>query len=172
MTPEAKVEIIKALVADKHSGFTEEDAKMLEAASDERLESFRVAADARAKEVEKLRAAESKEYTEDEFMRIAPPSLKSLIMRQHKQETEHKAQLVASLKTAQEEYAEAELAAMPIDILERMARLAKVERVDYSGRGVPRSAQESVETWRNGWHSEVYTNPPNPYDEAIKTRRK
>ena len=46
MEKTARAELIAALVTDKHSGFADGDEAILEAASDERLERFRSAADA------------------------------------------------------------------------------------------------------------------------------
>lgn len=167
MTPEMKAEIIKTLVADKHSGFTVGDEKMLEAASDERLESFRVAAEARAlevKEVKELKAAEGKQLSQEDFMKVAPPELKSLISRQQKQETERKADLVAVLKTAQEEHSESQLAAMPTDELESMARMLKTQvadKRDYSGRGVSRTMSDGGDDFT----------PPDPYADGLKALR-
>jgi hypothetical protein len=161
MTPEEKAAIIKTLVADKHSGFTAGDEKMLEGASDERLESFRVAAGARANREREITAAQERKLTTAEFMDVAPPELKSLITRQQKQETEMKAALVTELKAAQSEYSEAELSVMPVTELARMARVAKVDaaKYDYSGRGVPRAASADDE--------ESFT-PPDPYEAGIK----
>jgi len=175
MNKEQRTELIKTLCADKHSGFTEADSKMLEAAPDERLESFRVAAAARAKEVEEKtkpatepapKVAESKPLTEDDFMKVAPDSLKSLIARAQAQDAAHKTTLVADLKTAQSEYSESELAAMSIDALERLSRAIgrQVEQpTSYAGRGVPRAAAAP--------EKDVYTNPPNPYEEGLKKLR-
>lgn len=165
MTAEQKKDLIATLVACKHSGFTDGDQAMLETASDERLEAFRVAAEARVREVQEIKAAETKQLTEEEFMKAAPPEIRSLITRQKKQETEFKADLVAELKTAQEEYAEAELANMPIEQLERLARMARVQvQPHYEGRGVVRQLA--------GKKDDVYANPPDPYAEAIAARRK
>lgn len=162
-TPEQKAEIIRMLVADKHSGFTAGDEKMLEAASDERLESFRVAAEARATREKELKAAAEKKFTTEEFMEVAPPELKSLITRQQERETATKAALVSQLKAAQSEYSETELSVMPLDQLTRLASVAKVDVpvVDYGGRGVPRALQSEKEDFT----------PPNPYDAPLKTLR-
>lgn len=166
MTPEIRAEVIKNLIADKHSGFTAGDEKLLEAASDERLESFKVAAEARAlevKEIKDLKTANDKQLTADEFMKAAPPELRSLITRQQERETARKADLVAALKTAQDEYAEAALSAMPIDELERMARMTKAkvqEKNDFSGRGLAYAGTEAND----------FT-PPDPYADGIKALR-
>lgn len=161
MTKEQRDAIIGTLVKSKHSGFTAGDEKMLEGASDERLESFRVAAEARAQEEEKLRAAASKQLTAEEFMAAAPPELRSLIDRQQRQETELKAALINELRTAQSEFSVDELSVKPLDELQRMARMVKVDTarvLDYSGRGlaVSRAAE-----------AEDYT-PPDPYAPALK----
>jgi hypothetical protein len=160
MTKDARDEAVKTLIGCKHSGFTAEDQAMLETASDARLESFLVAAEARKNEVEK--AKEPKTLSADEFMAQAPQELKTLLARQKRQETERKAELVTALKAAQEEYAESELSAMSLDDLERMARMARIaEKPSYAGRGLPRAAQET----------DVYANPPDPYAEGIKALR-
>ena len=164
MTNEQKTEMIRALTECKYSGFTAADQAMLEAASDERLEAFKVAADARKQESDNLKTAAAKPMTEEDFMKVAPASLKSLIARQQKQETEHKTELVTALKTAQEEYSEAELAAMSIESLERLARVAKIEATpNFAGRGLPRFAA--------GKENDVYANPPDPYAEALKRQQ-
>jgi hypothetical protein len=152
MTKEKKAEIIKTLVECKHSGFTEGDQAMLEQAPDARLESFLVAAEARKKEVTEAKV-EHKTLTEEEFMKVAPESLKSLISRQQQQDTELKAGLVSALKSAQAEYTESELAAMSIANLERLARVVKIEeeKPNYEGRGVVRAAEVK---------SDVLSNPP------------
>lgn len=158
MTAEQKAEAIKTLMACKHSGFSPDDQTMLETASDARIESFLVAAEARRQDAEKVR--EPKALTTEEFLKIAPPELKALVNRQQRQDTEQKAALVSSLKAAQEEYSETELSAMPIESLERLARMSRV-KVDYSGRGVVRAATE-----------DVYRNPPDSYALALAARRK
>lgn len=166
MTTDQRADTVKFLIGSKHSGFTAGDEKMLEAASDERLDSFRVAAEARGKEIDDLKTAAAKQMNEEEFMKAAPAELKSLIERQIKQETEMKTELVAVLKTAQDEYGEAELANMSIDALQRLARVAKLEGVQptYEGRGLPRALAGNKP-------NDVYRNPPNPYDIALEKRR-
>lgn len=160
MTAEQRAEIVRALMTNKYSGFTNGDERMLEAASDERLEAFRVASEARANEDQALRAAAAKQLTVEEFMAAAPPELKSLISRQQQQETTLKAALVTELRAAQSEYSEAELSVMPVADLTRMARLAKVDtaKIDFSGRGLPRSLASEEDDFT----------PPNPYEKGLK----
>lgn len=166
MTAEQRAEVIKTLVANKHSGFVAGDDKMLEAATDERLEAAMVAASAREKEVKAAEEARTpKALTTENFMDVAPPEVKALIARTQRAETERKADLVNGLKAAQSEYSESELSGMKLEDLERMARVTKLEEneppVSYMGRGVPRSAAAQKA-------DDVYANPPDPYADGIK----
>jgi len=121
-----------------------------------------VAAEAKLGAVEtKLKAAEAKgTLTEEEFMAVAPSSLKTLIERSQKADETTKADLVTTLKAAQSEFTEAELQAEPIERLQRMARALKLDepKPDYSGRPLPRAASKGVDD---------YT-PPNPYEKDLK----
>lgn len=167
MTKEQKDATIKTLMEHKHSGFTSADQKMLEAASDERLESFKVAADARAVEVKALEEAKKPvPLTEEAFMAVAPPELKSLIERTKAADTALKTDLVTALKACQSEYSESELAAMDIESLKRLARVAKLEEEPrtYEGRGVPRALADNK--------TDVFANPPDPYKDALEAMRK
>lgn len=85
--------------------------------------------------------------TQDQFL-ARNPELKSLVDRQKAQDTARRTYLVGKLKTAQTEYNEAQLIALPIEELERTARLLKVGgpvdmNVDYSGFAVPRDAAQN-----------------------------
>lgn len=176
MTKDQRGEVIKSLVANKHSGFVTGDEAILEAASDDRLESFRVAAAAREVEVKKTveQPAETrsllgnKKLTEEEFLSIAPDSFRTLIERQQTQDVAIKTNLVSTLKAAQTEYSESELSAMTTDNLERFARAIGVPMApaptNFSGRGMPRQLQADKT-------SDVYANPPNPYEAGIKALR-
>lgn len=178
MTKEQKAELIKTLVEHKHSGFTPGDEAILEAAPEDRLNAFHVAAVAREKEVtaaaektvvvEVKAAEEAKPLNEEDFMRLAPPALKALIDRTLAADTAKKADLVAALKTAQSEWTESELAAMSLDGLERFARALKVhdeaEKPDFSGRGIPRAAAKS--------ENDTFLNPPDPYAAPLEAMRK
>lgn len=112
---------------------------------------------------QKARAAASgktlAEIEEDDYLKTAPASVRTLVTRQRTQDTARKTELVRVLKTAQTEYTEAELQAMELDGLERLARVTKAEAPvpDYSHRGaaVRPSAEENYE-------------PLNSYDEARK----
>lgn len=86
-----------------------------------------------------------KPLTAEEFMSQAPPEIRALVERQKTADAARRADLVTTLKACQSEYPEAELQEMPLDQLERVARVAKaaVPAVDYSGRGTPRVTGEA-----------------------------
>jgi len=86
------------------------------------------------------------------------PEIKALVERQRAADAARKDELVAALKGGPLD--EAALKAKSIEDLETLARFARVEAVDFSGRGVPRAAAEA----------DVFANPPNPYAEALKRR--
>lgn len=178
MTKDKKAELIATLVTDKFSGFKEGDEALLEAASDEQLETFRSAAETRKTETEertklqndlrtasarikvvedKLKTAEEKP-TADQWMEKAPAEIRALIDREKQREIEERETLVAHLKTAQDVYTEDELKALETPMLQRLAKIAKVEApANYSGRKVPVSAEKK----------ESYA-PPDPYAAGIK----
>lgn len=111
-------------------------------------------------------AAASTELTEAQFMAAAPTSLKRTLARAQAAETARKSFLSGRLKTAQTEYTEAQLSAMELDELERMARMLKVggpvdTEADYSLMGAPR------ETFATG------DSAPKPPDmnTAVRTMR-
>lgn len=109
----------------------------------------------------KLKAAEAKgELNEEQFMAVAPASLKTLIERSQKADADQKAELVATLKAAQSEFTEAELQAEPIERLQRMAKAFKLDepKPDYSGRPLPRAAAKGVDEFA----------PPDPYAAGVK----
>lgn len=184
-----KAELIAALVIDKHSGFKEGDEPFLETASDEKLEEFRSAADARKSADEahqkleheqrntaaRLKVAEDRlreteerlkvaaaKPTKEQWLENAPPEIKALLEQQEKQNHEHRSQLVTQLKAAQAEFTEDDLNAMDISMLERMVRAIRVETPDFSGRGVPVPRQAASKS-----DTESYA-PPNPYEAGIK----
>lgn len=76
------------------------------------------------------------------------------------QEQARKTALVGQLKTAQRGFTEAELAAMPIETLEKLALNAGIDRPlmpDYSGRGLAVGATPADAD------RDVYYNPPDPW---------
>jgi hypothetical protein len=175
-----RAELIASLVTDKYSGFKDGDEAILEASSDARLAEFRSAADAAKVAVgektalnteltnvkARLKVAEDKiklsetELSEDEFIARAPAPIKSLIESHRAAQAAEKASLVSALKTCGVK-SEDELTKMPIPELKTLAKFARIQVVDYSGRGLP--VQRDAED-KNA-HSYA---PPNPYAEGIK----
>lgn len=183
MEKTARAELIAALVTDKFSGFKDGDEAILEAASDERLEAFRAAADAgrsaavshtrletdhrnttaRLKVAEDRLKASEAEMTEEEFIARAPASIKKTLQALAAEEAEVKAALVNGLKDLGA-HTDEELKKMTIPELKTLAKYAKVHVMDYSGRGLPKDRfAESNETASYA--------PPDPYAEAIKARQ-
>lgn len=176
----AREELIAALVTDKYSGFKEEDTSMLQGASDERLEAFRTAADAsrtvatdkarlesdHRQTAARLKVAEDKvkaseaELTEEEFIRRAPAKIRKTLEALAAEEAELKASLVDGLKSCGAD-TEEELKKLSVPELKKLAKYARIEVRDYSGKGLPREtfAEDAFES---------LVKPPNPYDEGLK----
>lgn len=176
----ARAELIAALVTDKFSGFKDGDEGLLEACSDARLEEFRAASETRKSEATahtrletdhrntsaRLKIAEDKlkaneqELTEDEFLAKAPASIKTLIESHKAQEAELRADLVSALKDCGAN-TEDELKKMDIPTLKTLAKYARVNVPDFSGRGLP--------VQRNASEQPNYA-PPKPYTLALKAQ--
>lgn len=151
-----RAELIAALVTDKFSGFKDGDENMLEACSDTRLEEFRAASEARKNDAAahvrletdhrntsaRLKIAEDKvkaseqELSEEEFLAKAPSSIKSLIENHKAQEAELRADLVSALKDCGAN-TEDELKKMDTSTLRNLAKYARVNVPDFSGKGFP-----------------------------------
>lgn len=164
--------------------------KTLEAMSDGELRNLSAHCDARVKELQdvaqlkaeqeatissgldKIRSLEAEvtrlktQPTEAEWLKSAPPGIKTLLDRQKAQDDARRDELVESLKTAQSEYVEDELRAMEISQLEKLAKIAKLveDPKDFSGR-------ETVRLRTARGKDDVFLNPPNPYEEALKRMR-
>lgn len=175
-----RAELIAALVTDRYSGFEDGDTPMLEVASENRLEEFKAAADARKAQEreriqlegkltnaearlkvagEQLRAAEQSP-TEEEWLAKAPPSIKTLLDAHKAEEDSIKASIVSQLKDLGA-HTEAELKAKPLEELKVLAAYARVDVPDYSGRGVPRESGKNQ-------NSNYNYAPPDPYAPGIK----
>lgn len=182
-----KTERISALMSHAHNPL--KDQKMLEAASDDSLTALETqaetaktaaetatrqaaeaattaaAATAATEAAARAAAGQPKQKTEAEieaeFMASAPEPIRTMISRHKAADAAVKSTLVASLKTAQTVYTEAQLNALSVEELQRVAALAKVETpaVDYSAR-VPRAAAEGGDT-------DVYSAPPDGYRIAL-----
>lgn len=151
-----KNERITALISNPATPWDAADQAYLEGLSDERLTALEANAAAQAapkadekaeeKTVERVaeEKVETKPLTEEEYLATAPDSIKQIVSDYKAAQARRKQELVGSLKTAQAEYTEAELGAMDVPQLERLARVAKAAEpaVDNSGRGLPRAASE------------------------------
>ena len=178
-----KAELIAALVTDKHSGFKEGDQAFLETASDARLEEFKAAAETNKTAAEaavklendhrataakvtvlegKLKVAEQAP-TAEQWLAVAPPEIRTLLENQKAQEAELREGLIKELKTAGAN-TEEELKAMPTAQLQTLAKYAKVQAPDFSGRGIPQPRAAAANDLAN------YA-PPNPYEPELKALR-
>jgi hypothetical protein len=181
MEKSTRAELIAALVTDKYSGFKDGDESILETASDARLEEFRAAADAAKASVstiskletdnrnlgarlkvaeERLKTAEQA-MSEDEFIAKAPPSIKALLDERKAEEDAVRSALVSCLKDLGAN-TEEELKKKSIPELQTLAKYARVEVPNFSGRGLPQDRYASSKT--------TYA-PPDPYAEGIKAMR-
>ena len=112
----------------------------------------------------KIKAAAAKagisveEYEEQEFLKTAPASIRAMAAKHKAAEAARKTELVAALKGGPLD--EKQLAAKSVEDLETLAAYAKVETVDFSGRGLPRSAEERRDN-----------TPPNPYSQENIDKR-
>lgn len=140
---------------------TAKTAHDVKAAADARAAEERAAAE-RATAEAATRAAS--QQTEEAWLASAPQSIRSLVTAAKASENARRTQLVTVLKSAQAEYSEAELTAMPVAELERISRLAQanVPEIDYTARA-PRAASASAE--------DVYINPPSGYKIALAARK-
>lgn len=174
-----RAELIASLVTDKFSGFKDGDEPLLEAASDARLGELRAAANAakvavndrqrletdlkntqaRLKVAEDRIKASETELPEAEFLARAPAKIKTLVEAHQAQEAQRKASLISALKSCGV-MTEEELKKKDIPELETLTRFARVQVVDFSGRGLP------VE--RNAEDKTVSYAPPDPYAAGIR----
>jgi hypothetical protein len=168
-----KSEVIKSLTECECSGFTGADVKTLEAMTDEQLIRLETRRLANKKMVEDFKAAEAKNLELKALTEKKPteaealaqfPSLKALVDRAQAQETARKEDLVGKLKTAQAAYTEDELKALELSLLERLAKIAKIDEPtpDYSGRGL---------ATRPGDDKQNDYTPPDPYEPGLKALR-
>lgn len=138
-----------------------ENAATLKAASD-KLAAEKAASDKKAADAEAaLKAASEKQLTEEEFLKTAPESIRTLVTDKKVQDEAQKKSLVGQLKAASTVLTEEQLNAKTLDELKILAQFAKIAEpaADYSGRGaaVPRNAGDVVD----------YT-PPDSYAPGIK----
>jgi predicted nucleic acid-binding Zn-ribbon protein len=177
----ARAELIAALVTDSFSGFKDGDESMLEGCSDARLEEFRAGSErakssaasfarlesenrnvsARLKVAEERIKAAEQGPTEEEWLQRAPASIKTLLEARKAEEDQVRSALVSQLKDLGAN-TEEELKKKSIDELKTLAKYARVDIPDFSGRGI------SVER-----HAQSMTDftPPNAYEAGLKELR-
>lgn len=162
--PQQQTERIAALVACPHTPWTEADQAFLASLPDERLAQFeaQAAAARRASEAATAgSAADPAPLTEEQYLASAPESIQRIVAEYKAAQARRREQLVATLRdAAKDAYTADDLAAKPLDELERLARLLRATEppVDYSGRGAPRLAELTPEA------------PPKPIDLAARIR--
>lgn len=184
MEKTTRAELIAALVTDKYSGFKDGDESLLEAASDARLEEFRAASEthraaestqtkmetdlrntgARLKVAEDRIKSSEQDLTEEEFLQRAPAGIKTLIEAHKAEEATLRAALISSLKDLGA-HNEDELKKQTTDQLKVLAKYARVELPDFSGRGFP--VERHASDGNDGNSVEDFA-PPDPYALGIK----
>jgi hypothetical protein len=127
--------------------FQTSDSAALELLSDERLSKLEAAVD--AAEDEKAKVEDPKPLTEEEWLKTAPESLRTIISQNKEASANRRKEMVTCIMaTKQDVYTEEELNKMDEKELGKTARLltAKVPAPDYSGAGVPRprTAEEAT----------------------------
>lgn len=179
MTKELRAAAIKELIANPHGGFTAADEKMLETASDTRIEAFKAAADkakvdaeAKAQVDADLKAAQEKAEKTEADLKAAQAAqipaeelieLRALASAKKAEDAVTKTTLVAKLKDAGA-FTEEELNAKGIPELRKLVTLAGIDAGDvpsFEGRSVPRAAGAE----------DVFSNPPDPYEAGLKAMR-
>lgn len=173
MTADQKTAALKALATcgcdeAKIKGLDSDDkivAAMLEQ-SEKHATALKVAQDAKdaavaaeAKAKADLKAASEHVPTEEEWLKTAPASFRAMHAQKQAQDKAEHTGLVEKLLAASKTLSKEQLEAKSLDDLKTLAAFAKVDTVDYSGRGVavPRSAAST----------EDFT-PPKPYEAALK----
>jgi hypothetical protein len=184
MEKATKAELIAALVTDKYSGFKDGDEAILEAASDARLEDFRTASERNRTTAETIARMESdarnlqarltvaqekivrseQPMTDEDFVaRLSPSSqIKAWLEARTAEEASLKASLVSSLKDRGPD-SEEQLNKKTIPELQNLAAWARVQVLDFSGRGVPVERSASAKA--------VSYAPPDPYKEGLEKLR-
>ena len=116
----------------------------------------------------KMRAATAagmtvEEYEEAVFLRTAPDSIRTLVEEKKASDGKERTTLITGLEAAQDVYTKKELQQRDLPELRKLAKMIGVGQptIDYSGRGVARSAEEK----------DVFSNPPDPYAAGIAKRR-
>jgi hypothetical protein len=173
-------ELIAALVTDKYSGFKTGDEPILAAASDVRLDEFRIASEAnrtthstiarmegdQRQTAARLKVAEDRivkleqPMSDEEFIQRAPTSVKAVLEARAAEEATLKASLVTSLKDLGGE-TEEQLKKKSIPELQTLAQYARIKVLDFSGKGVPVARAASQASYA----------PPDPWKDGIEKLR-
>lgn len=175
-TDMTKADRIAALLKHEHNPL--KDQKALEAADEKTLvtleahcETLKAAADksaadaaaaAKKKEEDDAKAAAMKTaaQSEEDYLKTAPESIRTLVAEKKAQDEAEKAKLVADLKSCGA-LTEAQLKEKPLEELRTLAKFAKIEQPNYSGNGVPRAASTEKGSYA----------PPDPYAAGLKALR-
>lgn len=182
MEKSTRAEVIAALVTDKYSGFKNGDESLLETASDARLEEFRAAADvaksaanatarletdlrnttARLKVAEERIKESEQPLSEEQFIQKAPEGIKAILNEIKAAEAAERAAIIGQLKDLGADTEEA-LKKKSTSELKTLAKYARIDVPDFSGRGLPREQ-------RNAEANKTYA-PPDPYAAGLKAMR-
>jgi hypothetical protein len=99
--------------------------------------------------------------TEEDFIQKAPENIKSVLTELAAAEGAERAAIISQLKDLGADTEDA-LKKKTIDELKTLAKYARVEVPDFSGRGLPKE--------RHASENKTYA-PPSPYAEGLKTLR-
>lgn len=156
----ASKEIINRLVANASSPFKAEDVKALEAMSEETLKNLDSASWKRVSQETTAEATKTVEApvtpkTEEEFLREAPESIRSLVESHRRQEAEARTNLITALRSTQSVYTEEQLKAKPTDELRSLHKLVIKEEpanpfADYSTSRVVAASSQAPQPF-DGW---------------------
>lgn len=178
-----KDELVKALAANEYSAVR--DVKILEAMSEDALNALNASAAATKSAVDKtaadlkaaqdktaaaeteaatLKAAAEKVPTEEEYLKTAPESVRTLVANEKAREAKIRTETIAQLKVAAANiYTEEELNAKTTSDLLKLAAMAKIDvEVDYSAGGLNIPAPRAAANVKD------YA-PVDPWSAGIKT---
>lgn len=153
-------EPVKAWATEKAlEALDETQLKALEDQTAKTAADAKAALDAKAGADAKIKAAAEHVPTEEEYLKTAPESIRTLVAEKKASDAAEKVGLVTKLVAASKALTKEQLEARSLEDLRTLALFAKVETPDYSIKGVPvPRAAAAVED---------YT-PPNPYEKGLK----
>jgi hypothetical protein len=115
-------------------------------ADKEEVEQLKKDLAAKTAEIETLKAASAQPLSEEQYMKLAPESVRLAVAESQERRAKEAVELIAQIRAASDTFTEDELAKTPIEQLRKLAAHgAKIKPVpvDQSGRGVPREAAAS-----------------------------